>query len=280
MNGSDSGWFAPATVAQILVAGATLFLAVFTFSSVRAASRSANETAKLAKAADREVAAAHRQNELAEKTLLASIQPVLSDFPRGRRTELDTHDAINRAKTTGRNNLVSDPPQSHGYLPSDWVPWASPTDERKARLLDLHIWSDSLVQQAPEGITGWGATTLFKNVGNGAAIVEGVALDLDGKSAAYQKRISKLPVARDDYCRVTFNVLTDDFPDPLKGGGFGLNHAEPDFFIEISYSNVSGSGRLRSRQRIQIIRGNPHIAAIEIWDQESGERLAVSEYLA
>lgn len=259
LNGSEPGWFAPATVAQILVATATLILAGFTWRSVRTAIKSADATIKLALAAEKEVAAAHQQNELAEKTLLASIQPVLSDFP----------------KRPAHAPMVA----SSEWLLNDWVPWAGGEDERAARLQSMHIWSNSMLQQAPEGVTAWGITTLFKNVGNGAAIVEGALLILDTEPAAFQRRISKLLVARDDFCRLTFNVLTNDFPEPLKGGGYGVNHAEPDFFIDISYSNVSGSGRLRTRQRIQIVHSMPYIAAIEIWDQESGERLAVSEYL-
>jgi hypothetical protein len=258
LNESDSGWVAPATVAQILVAGATLFLAFFTLRSVRAASQSADATAKLAEAADREVAAAHRQNELAEKTMLASIQPVLSDF----------------AKRPTHGPMVA----HSEWLPNDSVPWAGQDDERAARLQSMHIWSNSMLLQAPEGVTGRAVATLFKNVGNGAAIVEGVSLELDGRPSAYDTRISRLAIARDEYCRVTFSVIDNDFPDPLKGGGYGVDHAEPNFFIDIRYSNVSGSGRRRTRQRIQIVRLKPYIAGLEIWDEESGVCLAAAQY--
>jgi hypothetical protein len=280
LNESDSGWFASATVAQILVAVTTLILAGFTWRSVRAASRSADATVELAQAAESEVAALHTQNELAEKTLLASIQPVLSDFPQGSRTELDSADELERLKASMSRGSYYPIPSRPNDLPGDWVPWAAPEDERIARLQGFHILSDTMVQQAPEHITGWGVTTLFKNVGNGAAIIERATLELAGTSAACQTRISKLAIARDDYCRVTFNVLATHFPDPLKSGGYGRNYAKPDFFIDISYSNVAGTGRLRTRQQIQIVRQAPHIAALEIWDSQTGEQLAVSEYMA
>jgi hypothetical protein len=262
--------------AQVLMAVATLVLAAFTYRSVQQARKSSSATVELAKAAEKEVAAAHRQNELAERTLLASMQPVLSDLPRRISTQLDEvvviHSVMDQIRSGNRQIT------ERSDLPDDWVPWIDYDEERKARAQSMHIWANAMLHQAPQGETAWGITTLFRNVGNGVAIVELAILELGGEIPEHQIHVSKSLIPQGDYTRITFNIAERHFPDPLKSGEVGWNHANQDFFIDIVYVNAAGTGRLRTRQRIQFIRGTPYIAGVEIYDHDSGKRLAATDH--